>query len=134
MKRTLRWSASLLILLWACGGGDQGPGTPTGPTPDFALSISPSTLTIVIGESGDLLVTVARSGGFTGAVSITVDGLPAGVRGNSLSIGEGQTSVAITLTATATSQPGVWALTVRGSAAAVGQKSTEATLVTRIVI
>ena len=134
MTTRTRWSAALLVLLSACGGGDESPGTPTGPTPDFALSISPATLTIVIGESGDLVVTVARSGGFTGAVSVTVDGLPAGVRSAELTIEEGQTSGALTLSATSSSQPGVWTLTVRGSASAVGVRSREAGLVTRVVI
>lgn len=134
MNRGMRWFCGLLLILsTACGGSDGGSGPPTGPTPDFALSVAPETLTIVIGERGDLLITITRSGGFTGAVSVSVDGLPSGVQGASLTIEEGLTSGAILVSVSHSADPGVWALTVRASAPSVGNKSREATLVTHIV-
>ena len=130
MRRT-RWLAGLMLLV-ACSG-DVGAGTPTGPSPDFTFSIAPGTLTIVIGESGDYELTLTRSGGFTGAVTVTVANLPPGATATPLTIETGQTAGSVTITAGASTAPGVWTLTVRGSASVVGQRAKDATLVTRIV-
>ncbi len=121
-----------LSLVLACGGDDGG-NTPTGPTPDFTFSVAPATLTIVVGESGDYTVSVTRTGGFTGRVSVSIPQLPSGVTAATLSIEEGQTSGSLTIDVAPSSVPGVFELTVRASASGVGQKATDATLVTRIV-
>jgi subtilase family serine protease len=51
----------------------------TAPTPDFAISVSPSALTIPQGGSGSATVTTTISGGFNAAVALTVTGQPTGV-------------------------------------------------------
>lgn len=66
---------SALVLTAACGGDDD----PVEPQGDFTFAITPSTLSVQQGQSGTVNVTVARSGAFAGAVTGSVEGLPAGV-------------------------------------------------------
>src|SRR6267143_4265639 len=69
--------ASLVaFLVVGCGGGGSS-GPP--PPPDFSLSVNPSTLSMTVGTiSPPAVITVAGQNGFTGQVSISVTGLPAG--------------------------------------------------------
>src|SRR5215469_13493368 len=48
-------------------------------SPNFSLSASPSSVTIVQGNSGKSTISVTPSGGFTGSVSLSASGLPSGV-------------------------------------------------------
>jgi len=65
------------FLLPACGGG---PGASHGPAPDFALSVSPSSLSVAQGyTSSAVTVSVTAKNGFGGSVSVTITGLPEGV-------------------------------------------------------
>ncbi len=65
-------------LLSACGGSDAPP-TPPAATPVVAVTVGPADLTIPVGGSGSSTATIARSGGFAGAVSLTATGEPTGV-------------------------------------------------------
>ncbi|HEX4964443.1 MAG TPA: hypothetical protein VF173_26745 [Thermoanaerobaculia bacterium] len=48
-------------------------------TPDFSLSISPTSVTVaLLGTTANYTVTINRTGGFTGAVTLSVSGLPSG--------------------------------------------------------
>ncbi len=124
------------FVLAACsGGGDDG----TGLTPAFTMSVSPSSLALDIpsgfvagGEgsasaalveaaatSGNLTVTITRTGGFTGAVNIAVEGLPTGVTANTATIAAGATSTSLTISAGATASAGSQNFTVRGTGTGV---------------
>jgi hypothetical protein len=46
--------------------------------PDFALAVSPSSQTVTAGTPATYSATITRSGGFAGAVSLSVTGLPSG--------------------------------------------------------
>src|SRR6266540_1996088 len=46
------------------------------PTPDYSLSISPSTQTVTAGNQASYTVTVNPTGGFSSSVSLSVAGLP----------------------------------------------------------
>ena len=48
--------------------------SPVGGTPDFTISISPSTLAVTRGTSGNYTVTIAAVNGFTGTVNLSVSG------------------------------------------------------------
>jgi Zn-dependent M28 family amino/carboxypeptidase len=48
-------------------------------TPDFAVSCSPSSLTVAPGSSSNTTCTISSSGGFNAAVGLTCAGLPVGV-------------------------------------------------------
>jgi len=86
----------------------------TPPVPDFSLSASPGSLSIVQGESVTSTITVGALYGFTGTVNLEVSGIPnADV---SLSPTSVTTSGTITLTVNSrTAAPGSYTLTINGT-------------------
>lgn len=52
------------------------PLPPPPPPPDFAVSASPSSLTLAAGKSGTVMITVTPTGSFNEAVAFTCSGLP----------------------------------------------------------
>ncbi|MEO8034451.1 MAG: FG-GAP-like repeat-containing protein, partial [Acidobacteriota bacterium] len=50
--------------------------------PDFAISISPASRTVVQGASTGFSITIVPSNGFTGSVDLSVSGLPSGASGS----------------------------------------------------
>jgi len=61
--------------LISCGGGSSY----TPPAGDFTVSVSPAQVSAIVGtESPSVSVAVAGVNGFTGAVTVTLSGLPAG--------------------------------------------------------
>src|SRR6266436_4162743 len=59
-------------------GSFKFPGCGGVPTPDYSLSASPASQTVAPGASTSYTVTVTPSGGFSGTVTFSVSGLPAG--------------------------------------------------------
>jgi hypothetical protein len=95
-------------------------------TPDYSLSLSPTALTIAQGTNAPTVVTIARTN-FTGAVTLSLGGAPAGITGvfnPAAPTGNGST---LTVTVGAAVAPGVYNLTVDGTAAA-GDHSTPLTV------
>jgi hypothetical protein len=73
------WRSCGLVLvagLAVTGGCDSGGGT--GVVADYALSLTPAALTIDQGANGNTTVTITRTD-FTGAVTLSLGGAPAGV-------------------------------------------------------
>lgn len=129
------------ILLSACGGDDPTPPQ----TPAFTLAVTPTTLSVQAGGvptsialasveseadaalsnvtgaagTGTLNVAITRSGGFEGAVTIAVEGLPTGVTASALTIAPGLLTGTITITAAANATVGTATLTVRGTGTGV---------------
>jgi WD40 repeat protein len=48
------------------------------PNPDFALTLTPSSMPLASGTEGSFQVSMAASGGFSGAVQVQISGLPTG--------------------------------------------------------
>ncbi len=67
---------SPFIYTVACGSGST---QSTPPAPDFALSVSPSSLTVTAGTSSTFQVSLQAEHGFTESASVQVSNLPAGV-------------------------------------------------------
>jgi uncharacterized membrane protein len=88
------------------------------PVPDFALSSSPASLTVIQGASGSSTITVTPSGGFTGSVTLAASGLPAGVTAAFGTNPTTATSV-LTFTASATATVGTATVTVTGTSGAL---------------
>jgi hypothetical protein len=123
------------LFLAGCGGDDTGlvdPGGPGGgtpaPTPDFTKTLSAPSLSIVQGTSGQVTVTMVPTGGFSGSVTVTVEGLPAGVTASALTLGSGVLAGTLSLTAAASTPTGTSALTVRASAPGVQAKTSTLSL------
>jgi len=71
------------VLCAGCGGGTTGEVSPPPPSPDFALSISPSSTTVNQGTtSAGIQVGVQSLNGFSGDVQMTLSGMPSGVSAN----------------------------------------------------
>src|SRR5262249_2325168 len=91
--------------------------------PDFTLSASPSALTITQGNSGSSTITVNPTGGFTGSVTLSASGLPAGV---TASFGTNPTTSTstLTLTASSTATTGTATVTVTGTSGSLSHTTT----------
>jgi len=101
-----------------CGGGTAGNGggsPPPPPTPGFAVSLSPTSVTLAQGASQTVQVSVAGQNGFSGSVSITVAGMSGGVTVSptSLSLSPGS-SATIAFAASLTAEIAQQAVSVTG--------------------
>src|SRR5215475_8236470 len=91
----------------------QVSATPT--APNFTLSANPSSLTINLGASGTSTIAITRSGGFTGAVTLSASGLPSGVTAAFNPASATGTSSVLTLTASGAVTLGAATVTVTGT-------------------
>jgi hypothetical protein len=93
------------------------------PTPNFALSASPSSLSVTQGSSGSSTITVTPSGGFAGSVSLSASGLPAGVTATFGTNPATSTSV-VTFTASSTATVGSSTVTITGTSGTLTHTTT----------
>lgn len=78
-QRYKRYLSFLVLSLAATQLASCGSGGGTSVTPDFAVSVSPSTLTVVAGSTTTFQLSAQALNGFTGNVTVNVSGLPSGV-------------------------------------------------------
>jgi len=72
--------SALLIFAEGCGGGGGGGTQPPPPQPDFSISLSVSSVSFSQGDSSSPLnISIAPLNGFSGAVQVTLSGVPSGV-------------------------------------------------------
>lgn len=124
------------ILLYAFDGysGATLTATVTGggttPTSGFTIANSTSSPSVVRGSSTTMTVTATRTGTFTGAIALTVTGLPSGVTAsfNPATLSSSQTSSTLTLTASASATTGSSTITVRGNSTGQTERTATATL------
>lgn len=91
----------------------------------FTLSLEPSSLSIAQGGVATVTVKVARAGGFSGAVAVTLASPPSGVSADALTIASGAASGTLTLHASSSATVGSSAVKVHGAS---GDVSADATL------
>ena len=123
------WLTLPVALIVGCGGSSGGTGTGGGggtPTsPDYSLSIQPTSATINPGSSQTITISVQAQDGFTGSVSISIAGLPAGVTASpsSLTI-QSPNSQAVTFAAStsAATVSGV-SVTIQGSSGSLSHQA-----------
>ncbi len=115
-------AAGVVAMLGACSSGSDNGGTD--PQPDFAFSIAPSTLSVQQGASGTITASISRTGGFTGAITGSAEGLPAGVTLSAISFAPGTTSATVTVSVAATAATGTSAVVIRAQGAGVTAKQT----------
>ncbi|MGA3373934.1 MAG: hypothetical protein ABSC48_19500 [Terracidiphilus sp.] len=92
--------------------------TVSAPRQGFTLGASPSTLPVTQGSGGTSTITVTDVGGFTGDVTLSATGLPAGVTAAFATNPATSTSV-LTLTASGTAATGTATVTITGSVPSV---------------
>jgi Pro-kumamolisin, activation domain len=99
------------------------------PAPDYSLSSTPSSVSIVAGTSGSSTIAVSALNGFAGAVSLTASGLPAGVTA-SFSPASATTSSTLTLTVANTATAGLSTITITGTSGTLTHTTTVALTIT----
>jgi subtilisin family serine protease len=97
---------------------------------DFTLSASPASGAVDRGSSTIYTVTIARTGGFAGGISLSVAGLPAGASGTFSPNPATGTSSTLTVTAATTAAAGTYPLTITGTSGSL-TRSAPVTLVVR---
>jgi hypothetical protein len=95
-------------------GSYKFPSCGTPPTPDFSLGVSPSSQTVTQGNGTSYTVTVTPSGGFTGAASLSVSGLPGGA-GGTFNPNPTTSTSTLTVATSATTPTGSYPLTITGT-------------------
>ena len=99
--------------------------------PAFSLSASPASRSIRRGRSTTYTVTIARSGGFTGAVALSLSGQGTGVTGSFNPASVTGTSSTLTVTVAANATRNTRTLTITGTGTGVASKSTTVSLTIR---
>ena len=116
------WGGPQPALISALAGNTQTAG--------FSLSASPSSVTILEGNSGSSTITSTVTGGFNSAVSLSATGQPSGVTvGFSPTSITGTGSSTMNITVGSTTAPGTYTITVTGT----GGGQTQTTTVTLTV-
>lgn len=135
MIRVPRFLASLLALVVplavsGCGGGDGNPTGPGGggPSPSVSITLSSATINVIAGQTGQVTVNVARAGGFSGAVTLSVEG-PSGVTAQPVTVAGGATSGVLTLQVGGSVAAGTLQATVRATGQGVEQASATLSIV-----
>jgi trimeric autotransporter adhesin len=108
-----------------CESGDspEASATPAA-NPNFTLSISPASATVAHGGGTAVYtVTITPSGGFTGAVTLSVSGLPAGTTG-SFSPNPATSTSTLTLTVNKSTARGTYTFTVTGTSGSITRTAT----------
>ncbi len=98
--------------------------------PDFSLSASPASQSVVQGASTSYSVTITPSGGFNGSVTLSVSGLPSGATGT-FSPNPATTSSTLSVATSATTPTGSYPLTITGVSGTLTHTTSVTLVVTR---
>src|ERR1700674_1373711 len=100
--------------------------------PDFSLTASPSSQTVIKGNSTTYAVTSSRTGGFTGTVAFSSSGAPAGASATFNPSSTSGASSTLTVTTSASTPTGTFVITITGTSGSL-TRTTTATLVVQPV-
>jgi hypothetical protein len=105
-----------------------------GTTPDtggFTLSVDPAQANVPPGGSQNIQLSLSRLNGFTDSVTLSLLTPPAGISASPVTIAAGSTSATLSISVSASTEPGPKTLTVRGTAGTLTQDATMSLTVTR---
>jgi hypothetical protein len=94
----------------------------------FSITASPSSQTVTQGNSTSYSVTIGRTGGFTGQVTLSVSGLPSGANG-SFSPNPATASSTLSITTSTSTPAGTYTLTITGVSGTLTNTTTVALVV-----
>ena len=103
------------------------------PTPNFSISASPTSVSVVQGGNGSSTISTAVVDGFNAAIALTASGQPTGVTVtfNPTSIAApGSGSSAMSMAVASTTATGTYTITITGTGGGITQKTTVALTVT----
>ena len=112
-----------VLLFSAC----SGPGSGSGAAPSFDISLSPTSLTVVQGSSGQTTLTLTPQNGFTGTVSLSLVNPPAGVSLSPSSVtvsGNSPVNQDLTISTTANTPTGQHTLTLKATLGGIERTAT----------
>jgi PKD repeat protein len=127
-----------LTVIDAAGNSDPSPPTRTITVlqnPDFDISVSPSSQTLLPGQSAAFTVTVTPRSGFNGTVSLSVSsesGFPSGITSggfNPASISSGGGVSTLTMNTATSAVPNALSLTISGSSGMIAHTASTTLLV-----
>ena len=98
------------------------------PPPDFSLSASPTSQSVIQGSSTTYTINVAPVAGFNGSVNLSVSGLPVGAGGTFSPNPVTAASSTLTVTTASTTATGSYSLTITGTSGSLSH-TTAATLI-----
>ena len=100
----------------ACSGNDV-----VEPVPAIEIGVSPGTLSVIQGATTAVNLSLTRSGGFAGDVSIVIEGMPSGILTTVAppSLDPAVSSAVITLRSSTIAAPGTYKVTVRATGTGV---------------
>ena len=124
----IRCGLALLTGVVPVGCKDDGDITDPGA---IALSLNPTSASVVQGGTATTTATLTRSGGFTGGVTLNVTGVPAGVTAavSNIQTSGLVTTATVTVTVGAAVAAGTYPLVVRGSGTGVTEATANFSLV-----
>lgn len=126
-----RITALVVVALMVACGSDSPSDPDPGGNPSISITLGTATLVLQQGENSTVRVTLTRSGGFSGGVTVSLEGLPTGVTAPSAQIASGQTTADLAVTVAAGAAVGAVQATVRavgtGVAAATATLNLEVT-------
>lgn len=104
------------VMAVACSGNDV-----VEPVPAIEIGLSSGTVSVIQGATTAVNLSLTRSGGFTGDVSIVIEGLPFGILSTVAppSLDPAVSSAVVALRAGTAATPGVYSLTVRATGTGV---------------
>jgi hypothetical protein len=97
-------------------------------TPAYTITASPAALSLGVGQSGQSIMTLARSGGFAGNVTLSLEGAPTGVSGVFTPNPATANTSTLAISTTGAASAGVYPLTVRGTANGLADRTIVLTL------
>ncbi len=95
--------------------------------PNVALAVAPAALTLQGGSTGAATVTITRTN-FTGAIALSLVTPPAGITGTFTPASTTGETSALALDVASTVAPGTYPLTIKGTAAGIGDRTVVLTL------
>ncbi len=125
MQRVRREGIASLAtaLALTCGGNGDGPSGNTG---SIQVAVSPATLSVPQGGSGSVTASLTRAGGFVGAVTLSVTGLPPGATTTitPAQLSGSATNATVEVTLAVTVAPGTHTAVITATAQGVAQATT----------
>lgn len=122
-------AVGLSAALSACGSSSSTDG-PAANSGSLTLAASPATVSVQQGNTATVTIAVTRSGGFTGAVTLSAGTLPTGVTASfsPSQVPGSSNSATLTITVAATAAAGTYSIPVQGQGTGVANASTTVSL------
>src|SRR5208283_862538 len=123
----------LIGMLAGCGGGSRQGSILASPDPNFALSASPTSLSVAQGNQETSTITTAINGGFNSPISLSASGMPTGttVSFNPSTVpAPGSGNSTMTITVGSSTPLGTYPISVTGNGGGTQQTATVTLTVT----